>query len=140
MFLKYLSDHDVEERYWPFIFRFETLAAGVVWEASGKIGSMTDEQAREFFSSVYAGALDENSGLTPPGWWSKVEPPPYGWFCEYIERELPFMIKEARRLVEERKNATQTDEERKNTDSFDRVKVRRCAHSSPVFRSFLGQS
>ena len=88
MFLKYLSDHDVEERYWPFIFRFETLAAGVVWEASGKIGSMTDEQAREFFSSVYAGALDENSGLTPPGWWSKVEPPPYGWFCEYIEREL----------------------------------------------------
>lgn len=137
MFLKYLSDQECDKRYWPFVFRFETLVSGVVMEASRRIDGCDDEQAKNFFFNVFASALDENSGVTPPGWWLKIEPPPYQWYREYIEREAPYMVREARRLAQERLTDPQKLDEESKQDFFDREKIHHCAHVSDVFRDFL---
>ncbi|MBQ5790472.1 MAG: hypothetical protein IIW01_09295, partial [Thermoguttaceae bacterium] len=65
MFLKYLPDRDYEERFWPFLLRFETLAAGVVREASRRLGSATNADARAFFEAAFARCLDVGAGLVP---------------------------------------------------------------------------
>lgn len=137
MFLKYLSDQDCEERYWPFVFRFETIVAGVVSEVAKRIDSLTNEQARAFFENVFAATLDERSNVAPPGWWSLVEPPPYRWFQEYLNRELPFMISEAKRQSCELKETLAETGKDNSFDVFDRSKIHRCSHASPSFRDFL---
>ncbi len=140
MFLKYLSDQDCEERYWPFVFRFETIVAGAVAEAAKRIDSLSTEQASAFFENVFAAVLDEKSNIAPSGWWSCSESPPYRWFRKYLDRELPFMLAESRRLsLESRKS---TDETRKENplDAFDQSKIHHCAHASSSFRDFLRRS
>ena len=130
MFLTYLSGYDYEERYWAFVFRFETLVGGVVAEAGKRIGSYTDEQASEFFREAFARLLNVNSGITPPGWWQNVDAPPFPWYERYMERELPYMICEARR------RAATSDSELQE-DCFDRGKARQLAHESASFQKFL---
>ena len=130
MFLTYLSGYDYEERYWAFVFRFETLVGGVVAEASKRIESFTDEQASEFFYEAFARLLNVNYGITPPGWWQNVDAPSYTWFERYMEREAPYMIREARR------RAATSDSELLD-DCFDRKKARQLAHESASFQKFL---
>ena len=130
MFLTYLSGYDYEERYWAFVFRFETLVGGVVAEASKRIGSYTDEQALEFFFEAFARLLNVNSGITPPGWWQDVDAPSYMWFERYMEREAPYMIREARRRAEVSDSELQDD-------CFDRKKARQLAHKNASFQKFL---
>ncbi len=139
MFVTYLSNQNCEERYWPFVFRFETIVAGVVTEVAKRIVAFTDEQAQLFFQNAFAAALDDNSNVLPPGWWSRVESPPYLWFQKYLERELPFMIAESRRLADESLPETERIGENQTSHVFDQSKIRHCAHVSPSFRDFLRQ-
>ncbi len=129
MFLKYLSDYNYEERYWSFVFRFETLVGGIVVEAGKRVGDYTDEQASEFFREAFARVLDVDSGITPPDFWRNVEAPSLEWFSRYLNRELPYIIREARRLA--------ADPNSQSGDSFDRSKAKRLAHESDSFRDFL---
>ena len=137
MFLKYLSDQECEERYWSFVFRFETIVAGVVVEVAKRIDSLSTEQALTFFENVFAAALDEKSGIASSTWWSLVEPPTYQWFREYLDRELPFMLAESRRLSFESKKTSDETKKENPLEAFDRSKIHRCAHASPSFRDFL---
>ena len=128
MFLKYLPDRDYEERFWPFLLRFETLAAGVVREASRRLGSATDADARAFFEAAFARCLDVGAGVVPLDYWARVELPSVAWYRAYLDAELPEMIAEARRLA---------TEETADADPVDRAKIRRLAHESAIFQTFL---
>ena len=141
MFLKYLSDSDYEERFWPFLLRFETLAAGVVREASRRLGSATDADARAFFEAAFARCLDVGAGVVPADYWARVELPSVAWYRRYLDAETPKMIAEARRLaVEETAKSTQSanpEAQTADADPVDRAKIRRLAHQSATFQTFL---
>ena len=142
MFLKYLSDRDYEERFWPFLLRFETLAAGVVREASRRLGSATDADARAFFEAAFARCLDVGAGVVPADYWARVALPSVAWYRAYLDGELPKMIAEARRLAaEEAAKSTQSGNLEAQTandaDPVDRAKIRRLAHQSATFQTFL---
>ncbi|MBR5242987.1 MAG: hypothetical protein IKW13_02015, partial [Thermoguttaceae bacterium] len=122
------SDRDYEERFWPFLLRFETLIAGVVREASRRLGSATDADARAFFEAAFARCLDVGAGVVPLDYWARVELPSVAWYRAYLDAELPEMIAEARRLA---------TEEIVDADPVDRVKIRRLAHQSATFQTFL---
>ena len=129
MFLKYLSDRDYEERFWPFLLRFETLIAGVVREASRRLDSATDADARAFFEAAFARCLDVGAGVVPVDYWARVELPSVAWYRRYLDAETPRMIAEARRLA--------SSEEAADADPVDRAKIRRLAHQSATFQTFL---
>lgn len=131
MFLKYLPDRDYEERFWPFLLRFETLAAGVVREASRRLGSATDADARAFFEAAFARCLDVGAGVVPLDYWARVELPSVAWYRAYLDAELPEMIAEARRLASSEESQTA------DADPVDRAKIRRLAHQSAIFQTFL---
>lgn len=134
MFLKYLSDRDYEERFWPFLLRFETLAAGVVREASRRLGSATDADVRAFLEAAFARCLDVGAGVVPADYWARVETPSVAWYRRYLDAETPSMIAEARRLASEGSaNSAPTDD----ADPVDRAKIRRLAHQSATFQTFL---
>jgi len=141
MFLKYLSDRDYEERFWPFLLRFETLAAGVVREASRRLGSATDADARAFFEAAFARCLDVGAGVVPVDYWARVELPSVAWYRRYLDAETPKMIAEARRLAaEEAAKSSQSanpEAQTADADPVDRAKIRRLAHQSATFQTFL---
>ena len=130
MFLKYLSGYEYEERYWRFLFRFETVVSGVVKEASKRDDLADADKSSAFFRAVFAKLLDVDSGLIPPNWWENVDVPPILWFERYLVREIPTMTREARRIKEQGADASEDD-------PFDREKIRRLAHRSLTFRKFL---
>ncbi len=101
MFLKYLSDYAYEERYWRFLFRFETVVSGVVKEASKRDDLADDDKSSAFFRAVFAKLLDVDSRLIPPNWWENVDVPSILWFERYLVREIPTMTSEAQRIKEQ---------------------------------------
>lgn len=143
MFLRYLSDHDYEEEFWPFVFRLETVLAGIVREGGAKIAGMTPDDAYMFLFDSLGSALDPQNGLLPSGWWP--EPiPPIEWFDDYLRRETDFILAEAERAAaiaaKKGGNGAETDSDAppETADSvFDKRKVRECAHRNDAFRRFI---
>lgn len=135
MFLKYLSEHEVEEKYWPFVFRLETVISGVVKASSGRLAAGTPEERLTFLFDALGATLDRRGSPLPEGWWPDPVPP-IEWFDDYIHREFDAITAEAARRSLAEKNGGKSASAEED-DPFDRVKVRECAHRSDSFRAFL---
>lgn len=133
MFLNYLSDRDYEEKYWSFIFRFETLIQGITFEIAKRANLLNDEQIADCFTTAFSRIFDVSSGCVPPDWWDGLEAPSMDWFLQYSAVELPYMVKETKRLA----SLKQLDSELSEGSQIDKEKVKRYAHISKPFQDFL---
>lgn len=127
MFLRFLSNYDYEDEFSYFIFRMETLLAAFVVEASKHIDHLTDEQAKNYFENCFAQCFDQNNETLNNFWTPPF--PSIEWFWNYFDRELPFMIREAKRLAQEKQIP--------QTPDFDKKKVREYARLNPTFLAQL---
>ena len=156
MFLRSLSDHDYEEEYWPFVFRLETVLAGILKEGGERLAEMNPDDAYMFLFDSLGNALDPQNGLLPPNWWP--EPiPSIEWFDDYLRREVDFIVAEAKkRAAAKSPSAADGKDSDGGTDKssddaasdfekavdtaakiFDKRKVRDYAHRSETFRRFI---
>ena len=163
MFLRYPSDHDYEEKFWPFVFRLETVLAGIVQEGAPRIADLDDEAGYMFLFNALGNCLNTQNGLLPPNWWP-TPAPSIEWFDDYLKREWEPIRKEARRIVSERQKESNdsgpSSPDIPSPDSvtnphkvdsgndpegraplpeipFDRWKIREYAHRSAPFRNFI---
>ena len=135
MFLKYLSDREFDEEYWPFIFRLETVLSGIVKEAAERLSSGTPEESIALLFDALGAALDRRHSPLPEGWWP--EPiPSMEWFDDYLHDEFDAIRTEAKRLSEVTK-AKESAANGEREDPFDRRRIHDCAHRSERFRAFI---
>lgn len=147
MFLTWLSERDYEARFWPFLLRFETTAAGFVAAARDRFSAdATDDELRDFLERCVAKCFDVESGVVPATWWDGTQIPSYRWFREYFAAETPFAVAEIRRRIAKKteKNAATQDAAPADAQTFDdyidREKVRNLARKSDAFREYLLRS
>ena len=132
MFLRYLSDTEYEERFWPFVFRLESVLAGIVQGSARRIVSLSPDERYDFLFDALGACLNTQNGTRPEGWWPEPTPS-IEWFDGYLRHEYDFIVHEALRL------APLSDAERREQaeSAFDKKKVRERAHLSEAFKKFL---
>lgn len=133
MFLTYLSNFDYEEPYWAFVLRFETLAHGVIVAASPQSPGISDSDIYSYLRDLFTKTLDKGSGVVPSDWWNNIEIPSADWLERYLNRELPFMVKQLKRLSDK----TDAHNSKPNDQYFYREKIKRLAHGSLEFQRYL---
>lgn len=132
MFLKCLLATECEERFWPFVFRLETVLYGVVAGASERLSTMTPDERIVFLFDALGASMDRRDKAIPEHWWPEPAPS-LEWFYDYLRASLDALGAEAVRLA-----ALDPDVRQKEAqNAFDKKKVRECAHRNEAFRKFL---
>lgn len=98
MFLKCLPDSDCEERYWPFVWRMETVLYGIVTEAAETLSVMSADERIVFLFDSLGASMDRRDKAIPPGWWPEPAPS-LEWFDGYLHGALDSLGAEAVRLA-----------------------------------------
>ncbi len=137
MFLTYLSNFEYEEKYWPFIFRFETLIQGVVVEAARSISTKPDPEIAQYLIQVFSQVLDPKNKLVPPDWWKDLTLPDSIWTRQFFDREIPLIVRQIRQIAKEHNTSTSSNKSATNDEFIDRNKIKERAHQSAVFRTYL---
>lgn len=137
MFLTYLSNFEYEEKYWPFIFRFETLIQGVVVEATRSISTKPDPEIAQYLIQVFSQVLDPKNKLVPTDWWKDLTLPDSIWTRQFFDREIPLIVRQIRQIAKEHNTSTSSNKSATNDEFIDRNKIKERAHQSTVFRTYL---
>lgn len=132
MFLKCLDAAECEERFWPFVFRLETVLYGVVSGAAERLAGMEPDERILFLYDSLGASMDRRDKAIPENWWPEPAPS-LEWFDDYLRKSLDALGAEAVRLAALDPAARQTQAQ----SAFDKKKVRECAHLNEAFRKFL---